>query len=59
MTGLFTTTDLAGIYKVGTRRIRAIATSRDVGKKIGGHWFFTVEDIIKLKPGKTGRSRNE
>lgn len=56
-----TARDIAEIYHITEKRVRVIATTRGVGQKVGkwGMWVFRESDVVKLKPGRTGRPRNE
>jgi hypothetical protein len=56
---LYTPIQIAKIYGITSKRVKAIAIARGVGQKIGsrGDWVFRESDIKKLEPGKIGRPR--
>ncbi|MBW1991815.1 MAG: hypothetical protein JRI59_06815 [Deltaproteobacteria bacterium] len=56
---LSTVHDVAAIYNISPRRVRALARRRQVGWQIPNTnvWLFRPEDIPALKPGRPGRPR--
>lgn len=58
---IYTAKDIAKIYNISERRIRAIAAKRGIGQKVGkwGMWVFQKSDIPKLKPGDPWRPKGK
>lgn len=54
---VYTTKQVANKLGLKPRRLRAIATNRNIGRKIGRDLLFREEEIEKLRPRKTGRPR--
>lgn len=56
---LLLTGDVAEHYKISNRRVRKIASTRNIGTKVGGRLLFTKQDVKALKPGKIGYPRGK
>lgn len=54
---LVSTREVAATLGVTSRRVLALAKSRDVGTRIGRSVMFRRSDVAKLYPGKVGRPR--
>jgi hypothetical protein len=56
ISSLLTTEQMAERLLVSTRRVRALAKSRNIGWQISrGVWLFQPDDVGKLRPGIPGR----
>lgn len=56
ISSLLTTEQMADRLLVSTRRVRALAKSRNIGWQISrGVWLFQPDDVEKLRPGIPGR----
>jgi len=54
-TDLLTTADAARMLGVSTRRVRALAAARGIGRQVSrGVWIFTANEIGLLTPGPRG-----
>lgn len=54
---VFDANSAAAYMGVIPRRVRALALFHNVGEKVDGRgkWKFTIDDIIKMRPGPVGR----
>lgn len=57
LASILTTDQVGDILGVTPRRVRAIAAKRNVGRQLGGAWFFLPSDVERLRPGKPGRPK--
>jgi len=48
---------IAHILGISERRVRALASRRNVGTKTQFGWLFTADDVELLRPGRPGRPR--
>ena len=46
--------DVADLYSITPRRVRAIAEARGIGSDYNGQWGFTWADVQALRPGPGG-----
>lgn len=52
---LLTTADVADRLGLTPSRVRALARSRGVGRRVGRDWLFDASDLERLRERKAGR----
>jgi hypothetical protein len=57
MNELLTASEVAALLGVSDRRVRALATRRNVGWQVPNTriWLFRPDEVELLRPGKPGR----
>ena len=54
---LYTAQEVASLLGLSTRRVRALAASRSLGRRIGPFWVFTAADVDGMRVRVPGRRR--
>lgn len=52
---LRTAKQVAAEFGITSRRVLALAKSRNVGRQVGTTWAFTLDEVEVMRPRKTGR----
>lgn len=55
---ILTARDVAACLGISPRRVRALAASRGVGRRITGAWLFRPEDVERLRPQEKYRRKD-
>ena len=56
---LYTVSEVAEKLGIGGQRVRDLAQSRHLGRKLGSQWVFTEGEIEKMRTRIPGRPRKE
>jgi hypothetical protein len=54
---VLTTAEVAKLLGLSTRRVRALAASRNLGQKLGPILVFTPDEVEQMRERKPGRPR--
>lgn len=52
---ILTTAEVAEALSITPQRVRALAETRGVGRKVGTQWIFTAAEVDQLRDRKPGR----